>query len=281
VYRTQTYNVVPAIRGKAKVSSKPDMADLQETEHESFRLPTNKDISVWRYMDLAKFLSMLDRRCLFFARATLLGDAFEGSSTKAMVSQREFVRANRATDPSLVAFKDLPETFFTLGDTYKRLVESYLISCWHMNEHESAAMWKLYSTSNEAVCIQSTYRRLRQCLPECVFIGEVSYINYETDGFSSDNVLNFIMHKRLSFAHERELRAVFWHRAKSPDTQPYNAKVEPSGLAMEVDLSALIERVYVSPTAAPWFAKLVEAMTAKCGFEFPVSQSVLAESPLY
>jgi hypothetical protein len=89
------------------------------------------------------------------------------------------------------------------------------------------------------------------------------------------------MHKRLSFAHERELRAIFWEMQGTPDSQSYKAKIEPSGLAMEVDLSALIERVYVSPTAAPWFAKLVEAMTAKCGFAFPVSQSVLAESPLY
>jgi hypothetical protein len=68
------------------------MSDLQETQHESFRLPTNKDIPIWRYMDLAKYLSMLDRRCLFFARATLLDDPFEGSSTKMMVSVREYIR---------------------------------------------------------------------------------------------------------------------------------------------------------------------------------------------
>jgi hypothetical protein len=107
-----------------------------------------------------------------------------------------------------------------------------------MNEHESAAMWKLYSTSNEAVCIQSTYRRLRQCLPQCVMIGEVNYINYETQGFAADNGLNFITHKRLSFSHERELRAILWEMAG--DAQSYKAQIEPGGLAIEVDLSALI-----------------------------------------
>jgi hypothetical protein len=71
---------------------KSNMADLQETQHESFRLPTNKDIPIWRYMDLAKYLSMLDRRRLFFGRATLLGDPFEGSSTKAMVESREYIK---------------------------------------------------------------------------------------------------------------------------------------------------------------------------------------------
>jgi hypothetical protein len=168
-------------------------------------------------MDLSKYLSMLDRRCLYFARATLLGDPFEGSSTKMMVSTRECIRANRATDPTLAAYKDAPETVFTtVGNVYKEMVQKYFISCWHMNEHESAAMWKLYSSSNEAVCIQSTYRRLRQCLPPCVSIGEIDYINYETEGFSNSNVFNSIMHKRLSFAHERELRAIFWEMDGTP-----------------------------------------------------------------
>jgi hypothetical protein len=267
---------------RAIIHPDSNMTDLQETKHETFRLPTNKDIPIWRYMDLAKYLSMLDRRCLFFARATMLGDPFEGSSTKMMVSGREYIRANRATDPTLAQWKDAPDTMFTnMGNIFKHFVQSYLISCWHMNEHESAAMWKLYSSSHEAVCIRSTYRRLRQCLPQCVYIGEVNYINYETEGFSVGNSFNFIMHKRLSFEHERELRAIFWDRDGTPEAQPYKAHIGPSGLAIEVDLSALIERVYVSPTAESWFGALVQAMTTRCEYTFPVSQSALAADPLY
>jgi hypothetical protein len=257
------------------------MVDLLETQHESFPLPTNKDIPIWRYMDLAKYLSMLDSRSLFFARATLLGDQFEGSSTKMMVSAREHILANRATDPALAAYKDLPEAAFRIGEVARRSVQNFLISCWHVNPHESAAMWKLYSSANEAVCVQSTYRRLRLCLPKCVFIDEVKYINYDTEGFSVGNAFNFIMHKRLSFAHERELRGIFWEPDGTPEAQPYKARIEDAGLAISLDLPALIERVYVSPTAAPWFAKVVEAMTARCGFAFQVSQSSLAASPLY
>jgi len=233
-------------------------------------------------MDLAKYLSLLDRRRLFFARATQLGDPFEGSSTKKIVAAREYIKANRATDPALAAFKDVPEADFATWATFNRLhVQYYLISCWHMNEHESAAMWKLYSSSTEAVCIQSTYRRLRLCLPQIVMIGEVNYIDYETEEFSVNNLFNFVMHKRSSFAHERELRAVFWELGGTQPYQPYKAHIEPGGLPIEVDLPALIERVYISPTAPPWFTQLVEAMTKRCGFAFPVSQSALAASPLY
>jgi len=35
-----------------------------------------------------------------------------------------------------------------------------------MNEFESAAMWKLYSTEMESVCLQTTYARLRDALAE-------------------------------------------------------------------------------------------------------------------
>jgi hypothetical protein len=255
------------------------MADLQETQHPSFRLPTNKDIPIWRYMDLGKYLSMLDRRSLFLAKASLLGDPFEGAPTKFMVAQRDYILANRATDPNLAAYKNVPEGSLKWGVLIKQMVESYLISCWHMNEHESAAMWKLYSTSNEAVCIRPSYRRLRQCLPQCVMIGEVIYINYETQGFSVENGFNFITHKRMSFAHERELRAIVWEMGE--DAQSYKAQIGPSGLSVEADLPALIERVYVSPAAAPWLGELVGAMTKKCGYTFPVSQSALAEAPLY
>jgi hypothetical protein len=261
---------------------KSNMTDLEETQHESFPLPTNKDIRIWRYMDLAKYLSMLDRRSLFFARATMLGDPFEGSSTKKVISARDFIKANRVMDPRLAAYKDMPDAFFdSWSKMHEWLVRTYLVSCWHMNDHESAAMWKIYSSSNESVCIQSTYQRLRCRLPQHVKIGEVRYIDYETDEFSVANGFNFIMHKRLSFVHERELRAIFWQQDGTSAAQADKERIGPNGLQLEVDLAALIERVYVSPTAAGWFADVVSSMTRKCGYSFPVDQSSLAEAPLY
>jgi hypothetical protein len=48
-------------------------------EHLGFMPPQDQDHSVWRYMDFTKFLSLLDDQHLFFARADMLGDPFEGS----------------------------------------------------------------------------------------------------------------------------------------------------------------------------------------------------------
>jgi hypothetical protein len=257
------------------------MDDLKETQHPCFRLPTNKDIPIWRYMDIGKYLAMLDRGMLYFARANLLGDPFEGAPTKQMVLLREYIRKNKNTDPTLASYKDVPDGAFDWGGAFQRAIREYLVSCWHMNEHESAAMWKLYSNSNEAVCIQSTYRRLRCALPECAMIGEINYINYEIQGFPIDNAFYPITHKRLSFSHEREVRAIFWERSGEASADAYKPQIEAGGLAMQVDLSALVERVYVSPTAPPWFSNLVAAMTKRCGYDFSVNQSVLAEAPLF
>lgn len=233
-------------------------------------------------MDLAKYLSMLDRQSLYFSRATLLGDPFEGSATKMMVAVREQIRANRTTDPALAQWKDLPDQMFEQqAKMFREMVPKYLVNCWHMNEHELAAMWKLYSTSNEAVCIRSTYRRLRQCLPMFVYIGEVKYINYDAEYFGAYQALNYIMHKRSSYAHERELRAVIWEMDRSKGTETYHAQMTAAGLAVPVDLPSLIDLVYVSPAAATWFADVVKAMTQKCGFEFSVHQSALAAGPVF
>jgi hypothetical protein len=89
------------------------------------------------------------------------------------------------------------------------------------------------------------------------------------------------MHKRRSFEHERELRAIFSCDDKTPEALPYKKCIGSTGLAIEVELPDLIERVYVSPTATLWFAEFVKAMTVKWGFQFPVTHSELSAAPLY
>jgi hypothetical protein len=168
-----------------------------------------------------------------------------------------------------------------MQDISRRMAETFLVSCWHMNEHESAAMWSLYSRSGDGMCIRSDYRRLRKCLPKCVPIGEVNYIDYAADGFSVQNAFNCIVHKRKSFEHERELRAVFWEMDGTPEAQPLKAKIEAAGLWIDVDLDSLIDSIHISPTAAPWLKEVIEGITRKYDLAVSVSQSTLADAPLY
>ena len=77
-----------------------------------------------------------------------------------------------------------------------------------MNEGGSAAMWQLYSKTNEAVALKSTFFRLANELDEKTYIGLVDYIDFENAGLPEGNTLYPYVHKRLSFSHEKEVRAV-------------------------------------------------------------------------
>jgi hypothetical protein len=74
-------------------------------EHESFRVPTNRDVKIWRYMDLAKYVAILQQRALSFPRASTLlkNDPFEGSSTRLLVAARKYWIAS---DPAPAAYRD-------------------------------------------------------------------------------------------------------------------------------------------------------------------------------
>jgi hypothetical protein len=58
---------------------------------------------------------------------------------------------------------------------------------------------------------------------------------------------------------------------------------EPSGegALIPVNLTSLIEQVFVSPTSEKWFKAVVEGIVGKYGLATPVRQSALSATPLY
>jgi hypothetical protein len=57
------------------------------------------------------------------------------------------------------------------------------ITCWHKNEFESEAMWKLYAASGDGIAIESTESQLHEAISEreSLVIGEVRYVDFEND----------------------------------------------------------------------------------------------------
>lgn len=235
-----------------------------------FMPPVNLDTRVWRYLDFTKFVSLLQNDGIFFPSVASLHDPFEGS----------FARGNQILRP--LVYKHMPNEFgISASEIIQRLRHCVAASCWHINEHESAGMWKLYAKTNEAVCIQSTFRKLRDCLGEDVRVGTVRYVDYETEWIPESNPLAPFLYKRKSFEHEREVRAVI---PLEDLKQILRGKVaeKSSGVWRKVDLNGLIEHVHVAPDAPDWFAALVEKVTKKYGYQqSTVVKSSLASSPLY
>ena len=240
-------------------------------KHTCFRSPDDPSIKIWRYMDFTKYVACLEKRSLYFSRSDKLDDPYEGATSHANIKLRPAV------------YKDsIPEKVLEQMSAFAKWNRQWTyINCWHMNEHESAAMWKLYAQTQQAVVLQSTFERLAGCLPDEIYVGMVNYIDYETEWLPEGNAFWPYVHKRKSFEHERELRAVILE-VPTPGDQiligPPNSKL---GRQVAISLTDLIEAVHVSPEAPEWFAELVVNVAAKYGFKFEIKHSVLSKTPVY
>lgn len=249
-----------------------------------FESPKPED-KLWRYMDIAKFISMLSTKSLYFASADSFEDPFEGAKGTLERESKwnnyylEFFRYAVKTAPGISTEKCSAEK---LEKTSQRLLneleqsglnarKSACISCWHCNDFESEAMWKLYSGNiTNAVAIKTTYHKLYQALGEDPYIdiGKVKYIDYRKQ--FADIGYGAFWYKRKSFEHEHEVRALF-----------RNYKNNGMGIPHQVNLEILIENVYVSPYAPEWFAEVVRDVVRKYELNKPVLYSTMTEKPFY
>ncbi len=117
---------------------------------------------LWRYMDVAKFVAMLVDSTLFVSRADLLGDPFEGS-----IPGPEARARHKSKFDALVNATGLRRALMRGGETRYEWARTWLyVSCWHMNPYESAAMWKLYAQSGDALAIRVKLNSLITQLPD-------------------------------------------------------------------------------------------------------------------
>ena len=155
------------------------------------------------------------------------------------------------------------------------------LNCWHMNDFESAAMWRLYLKSNEGVAIQSTYARLRDSFKTTdtrVFIGTLNYIDYENEFIQISNSILPYKYKRKSFEHEHELRCLIWlFEQKSFE---YLA-LELGGVKVKIDVINLIENIFLSPDSPKWLTLLLQDILKKYELTIPVINSGLNAKPLF
>jgi hypothetical protein len=240
--------------------------------------PRDEDL-LWRYMDFTKFVDLVSTRQLFFCRADKLGDPFEGTYTASHIPSNQ--ELDGLTGDERERFQQL--RYFEIAASHDNR-KLFFVSCWHANVAESAAMWNLYSQSNESIAIQTRFGRLVTALalaPYHVFSGCVSYRDYRTERIDEHRGQMVFMSKRRSYEHEREVRLLFW---SVDDVTFYNTREEhepPPGYGLECDLDELIETIYVSPTSQDWFVALVRRVCQHWGVNKEVVQSDLASTPFF
>ena len=241
-------------------------------EHSLFNPPPS-GAALWRYLDFTKFVSLLDKCALFFARADKLGDPFEGSYPKANVDMRF------GMSEELFPEKAVQEVSHFLRES-RRFT---LVNCWYWSEYESAAMWRMYSREHDGIAVKTDFGSLSESFVgnEVIYIGRVSYIDYKEDFIRESNIFAPYLNKRKSFEHENEVRAI------NQDFPIGNGRVDLSqnicdvGTYFDVDLSLLVKEVVVAPFAEDWFLKLVQSVTNLYNLDVPVRKSDLADTPTW
>lgn len=261
-------------------------------EHGNFEPPPD-DATLWRYMDFAKLVDLLEQKAIYFPQAKRFADNYEGVLPKVHAGGTTFaLKLFEKPAGNVVANVALD------AKTAVRLSrESFYVSCWHKNVHQSAAMWRLYlAAEDQGVAVRTTLRRMKSAFaaaPEPVWPVEVKYIDYSTEGFKTLDYVSLVAHKRMSFKHEEEVRLVWWglHEqfpklgiGRVPKAQveaiDWNNVECPAGRPIDVSLRELIEEILVAPSSPPWFHRLVAKVVKKYGLDCPVTPNDFNSAPI-
>ena len=221
----------------------------------NIKLPEDPNTIVWKYLDLSKFLDLLMSQKLFMSRSDKFEDQYEGTFSEPTFEE---IRKLSIDNPDFLNY-------------YKSHREKVAISSWHINEYESFAMWQIFTQNSEGLAIQSTIGRLQNALqPETNFdqyIGEVNYIDYKKEYIPFDDMFFPFLFKRKSFQYEREVRII---------TDIAENKITINeGLKINVDISQLIEKIYIHPKSENWYKNLVIQLVKQLRFDFKIEKSDL------
>lgn len=227
---------------------------------------------IWHYMDFTKFVNLLDTGSLFFCRADMLEDKWEGIFPEKMIYK--FNLSKNSIQPD-------DKNIYSWREWRKKETRSHLINSWHVNAYESDAMWKLYSSSKQSIAIQSTIGRLKRSFAiakNIIWIGEVEYIDFKNwepknrvFNTSELNILKTFFLKRIGFEHEKEIRAITY--------VVNNKHKEDKGILVNVDLNELVETIVISPTSEDWFFNLVKNIIYKFNYQYVPKKSELSIQP--
>lgn len=216
--------------------------------------------TLWRYMDFAKFVAMLVNKGLYLSRLDRLGDSFEG-----------WVPEPSNMDHGPCVRELCMEQDQELRQQSETLKHDFYVNCWHGNDDESDAMWKVYAKGDGGIAVQTTGQKLKDSLENSskeLWFYKVTY--YKDRPIHGGSMLRACLAKRKPFEHENEVR-IIWRKPCDESGS--------CGFYVECNLTTLIETVWLGPTAPLWFKRIAEDVLKRYGIEAEVKQSCLGSKP--
>lgn len=219
----------------------------------------NDSDTIWRYTNFPKFVNMLETQSLYFTRADILArlDPWEGHFHKLT-----FLESYKTPD---FISKDIEENARKEHPLY------LFINCWHLNDEESDAMWKIYGKDN-GIAIKTTVGKLKNSIKdtnEKIKFNKIDYRKRTKYPEVSDSFERFSV-KGISFKHEDEFRLFHFDE----NGKNYEGKI------IIVSISDLVDKILVSPLSPDWFLNIVKSIWKKYGYsETQIERSSLCENP--
>jgi hypothetical protein len=251
--------------------------------HRDLVLPPDATI-LWRYVDFAKFIDLLERQSLWFSRTDQFEDPLEGTYTDAEIEHL------RSLDSPGLRISD----GYLNGPKYMRTTA--YVSCWRAGEGESMAMWDLYNKGSGIVAVKTTVENLKLALAESsrrTFLGRVKYLKWDLASWDN-NTLAMCFRKDSSYEHEKEVRAVIWDKdivarnmsdaieaARSRSDYP-NSGSDPfilrkgdgqHGVYVPFSPARFVTDVVVGPRERRWVAGLVESVLKRYALDINMTIS--------
>ena len=238
---------------------------------------------LWRYMDLARLVALVDQQALHFARADQFDDRFEAASGAKDLKPRwdahylDFFRHAIRTAPGVTepppdeeVEREAARLLKEFSDSAALDRELLFVSCWHASAGESEALWRLYCPPPTAgLAIQTTAERLIRAVGDApIKIGKVQYIDFAKE-FAG--IHERIFFKRKSLNHETEVRLVVRALHSTGEI----------GKSVRVDLESLAATVVPSPFAPRWFTRVLEATLRQFGVTAPIRPSEILAEPFF
>lgn len=239
-----------------------------------------------RYLDLTKFISILQKKSLFFCRLDKLEDQFEGVTSKSNYKVRYEIYANQHLHHSALTKLTEEEILKRVQGDFKvdqKMKSLSCVCCWNKNEAESAALWKIYSDFEKGIMITSTIHKLIQSLKktkEGINLSEIKYINHNVDSMPLGNAMYPIFHKHKAYGFEGEIRLIHTVRGIQPGLLYDWTKEEvESGKYLKIDLDLLIDEIIVSPHSPKWYREMISDLCKKYKLNKTIKESELTIPP--
>jgi hypothetical protein len=242
-------------------------------------LPKEKDY-LWRYFDIHKFINLLQTKTIRFARMDQFEDPQEGIPLSALITYAEKLNLNLVQNMSLSQlildesmFNNIPQPLRTKLKVINAIQKTSFLSCWFAGQHESVAMWNLYSNA-DSVAVKIPFGQLCSQLNvesnlkiSAYYAGRVAYQDFKKiyKDPAANSVGKVALRKDTSYSHENEFRFVVRTNNHHNDVAGINSQ--------PLNLSTLNMKVICHPRMAGWKKNNIKNLLDASGLKNALGES--------